>query len=103
MVEELIADPAFGCRKSVILTVQTGGSKSPVDVLVLHGIGNPFSPQNYLIPVKRPGGNDIGHRVVGVFRRAIVQARVEPAVKSYSVFSHIGTCCQRYCSSGYCA
>ena len=90
LVQKLIAPKSEGRGVAIVLAVDRRQSEAPVDVILLHGVGEPFDIQHRLVELHRIGVVVIGRRRVTATNRVgrQVSAGVNPAIDLDVIFVH---------------
>src|ERR1700723_3675885 len=81
IVEELAAAVTLSGCVAIVSAVESGQVISPIDVILLHGIGQSFSVKDELIQFEAVRINIIRLGRVAVSRGAEIQRRIEPSIE----------------------
>ena len=90
VLQELAAPQAVSCRVAIVLAVDRGDAEAPVDVILLHGVGQALEIDDGLIERDGVGIVEIRCRPVAAANRFVrdVAAHVDPAVDLEVVVVH---------------
>ena len=78
--QQLLAEVTFRRREAVVDSIEPGEMKSPVEVRVLHRVGQAFDIDDGLIEFYLVWEDVVRHRKVIVARRTEVNARSDPPI-----------------------
>ena len=83
VVQQLLAEIAFGGGEAVIEAIEIGEAEAPIEVVGLNGIGSALDIERGLIELKGVGHFGVGRRQIAVGARAgsaDIHADIHPAI-----------------------
>ena len=80
VIDQLRAEITFVSRETIVRSEERREMKTPIYVIALHRVGEPFNVDNKLIELNRIRERIIGDRCVSATRSAEVEGRLNPPV-----------------------
>src|ERR1700734_3032052 len=87
VLQQLLAEDAFGCRVAIVQAVDVGEAESPIEVIGLNRIRETLEIKSDLVELNGVGNHVGGGFVVGIpalVRRTGISPNIEPAVNLYT-------------------